>query len=268
LTFIDPLNVKDPIIDFSSKGDTALVWLRSYDFDSLKVAINSDKQALDTIKLTRGKKDTYDRTILFSNNLSGGKIKPGTSLQLSFNLPIENIDQQSVELLEDSISKSGFIINRLNKSARLFTVSYPWKTKKRYILKFKEGTIKDIYNTANKPLKLDFELDEIENYGNLSLNVVKEDSTKTYILQLFNSAKSLYKEAVIKDNRTIIFNNIPISKYTLRVIEDDNNNSEFDTGNVKLKIQPEKVWFFDKEIITRANWDREEKIIIPKKFPY
>ncbi|MBU1760129.1 MAG: DUF2141 domain-containing protein, partial [Bacteroidetes bacterium] len=66
--------------------------------------------------------------------------------------------------------------------------------------------------------------------------------------------------------KTIIFNNIPISKYTLRVIEDANNNGEFDTGNVKLKTQPEKVWFFDKEIITRANWDREEKIIIPKKF--
>ena len=49
ITFIDPINLKDPIINFSNKGDTASVWLRSYDFDSLKVAINSDKVALDTI---------------------------------------------------------------------------------------------------------------------------------------------------------------------------------------------------------------------------
>lgn len=267
LTFIDPTNLKDPIINFSSKGDTALVWLRSYDFDSLKVVINSNNIPLDTIKLTRSKKDIYERTILFSNNLSGGKIKPGTSLQLSFNLPIANINKQSIELLEDSIPKTGFIINQLDQSNRIYTVSFPWKIKKIYTLKFNEGAVKDIYNTANKPLKLDFELDEVENYGNLSLNIVKEDSTKNYILQLFNSAKNLYKEEIIKENKTIVFNNIPISKYTLKVIEDANNNGEFDTGNVKLKTQPEKVWFFDKEIITRANWDREEKIIIPKKFP-
>ncbi len=267
LTFIDPSNIKDPIIEFSSKGDSAFVWLRSYDFDSLKVSINSNRIALDTIKLTRGKKDNYDRTILFGNNLSGGKIKPGNSLQLTFNLPIRDIAKPSIELLEDSVSKSGFTLNRLDQSNRVFSIIYPWKIKKLYTLKFNEGAIKDIYNTTNKPLKLDFELDEIENYGNLSLNIVKEDSLKTYVLQLFNSSKTLYKQEVVKANKTIVLNNIPISKYTLRIIEDENNNGEFDTGNVKQKIQPEKIWLFDKEIITRANWDREEKIIIPKIFP-
>jgi hypothetical protein len=53
----------------------------------------------------------------------------------------------------------------------------------------------------------------------------------------------------------------------VRVIEDLNSNGKFDTGNIKLKIQPEKVWFWDKDIVTRANWDREEKIAIPKVFP-
>ncbi len=63
-----------------------------------------------------------------------------------------------------------------------------------------------------------------------------------------------------------IINYIPTNKYIVKVIEDDNKNGEFDTGNVRLKIQPEKSWFWDKEIVTRANWDREEKIIIPKDF--
>ncbi len=268
ITFIDAPSVKDPIIDFSDQGDTARVWLREMTFDSIKVVVNSDDKPLDTITFRRGKNETYQRNILFNNNLSAEKIRPGNTLDLTFNLPIANINNSKVTLLEDSVSKNGLIFKKTPNSERIYQVIYPWKTKKRYTIKFDENAVKDIYGTGNKPLKIDFELDEAENYGTLSLNITKEDSLKNYIVQLLiDKNNALYKEfPVTKNTTTIVFNNIPTNKYIVKVIEDRNNNGEYDSGNVRLKIQPEKTYIFDKEIVTRANWDREEKFVIPKDF--
>ncbi len=265
ITFLDG-DIKEPIIEFSPKGDTTQIWLKDISFDSLKVSINSDNKPLDTLVFKRGKKDNYQRVITFGNNLSGANIRPGNTLNISFNIPIATIDMNKVELLEDSVPKRNFNIKKTENSPRKYVVTYPWLIKKRYTLSFQDNAIEDIYGTNNKAIKLDFELDEIENYGTLSLNVSKEDSLKNYVVLLLTEKNIIYKETPIKSNTTIVIKNIPTGKYTVKVVEDSNSNGEFDTGNVKLKIQPEKSWFYEKEIVTRANWDREEKIVIPKVF--
>ena len=266
ITFTGPFIPEKPIINFSNKGDTLNLYLRKLDFDSLKIVINDRDQVLDTLTLRRSIKDEYKRVILFSNNLSTGKIVPGRSLQITFNQPIESLNTNLIEIREDTIPKQGFTIKKVENSYFTYQIDYPWKVKKRYSLQLKEGAAKDIYDTENKALKLDFELDEVENYGNLSLNVIKADSTRNYVLQVLTEKNILFKEFVVTKNEIFNIVNIPINKYKIKVIEDSNNNRKFDSGNVYLKIQPEKSWLWDKEIITRANWDREEKIEIPKKF--
>lgn len=264
LQFIEP-KIDNPVVEFSPKGDTASVWLRSYDFDSLKVSLLSNGNPLDTMTVKRGKKETYQRDILFSNNLSGSKIIPNQQLNIKFNVPIESINSDKINLLEDSTSKSNFSLVKKD-GTRTYQINYPWKVKKLYTLTLNEGAVKDIYGDQNKNLKVSFNLDEVENYGNLSLNIEKTDSLKNYVFQLLTDKGNIYHETPIKKDTTLVFNFIPINKYKIKIIEDSNDNGVFDTGNLKLKIQPEKVWIFEKEIITRANWDREEKIVIPKDF--
>lgn len=267
ITFIDNKEIKNEILEFSPKGDSLSLWLRTLEFDSLKIAINENNIALDTIIYRRGKKDTYQKNISFSNNLTSSKIRPGNFLELKFNSPINKINISDITLLEDSVAKTNFKITKIAPSERLFKVDYPWKSKKRYTLLMNENTIEDIYETTNKELKLDFELDDKENYGSLNLNITKLDSSKVYILQLITETKKIYKEIPInKMTTSVSLLNIPTSKYLVKIIADDNRNGQFDTGNVAQKIQPEKSWFWEKEIITRANWDREEKIEIPINF--
>jgi uncharacterized protein (DUF2141 family) len=266
VSFINSDAGKDAIIDYSLKGDSTYIWLKELTFDSLLVSINEDNKPLDTLTFKRAKKDTYIKNILFTNNLSGGKIKPGVPLVLTFNIPIGSINLSKVTLLEDSVAKKPLSINKLPNNNRKYQVNYPWIVKKKYSLAFLDNAVTDFNNAPNKALKLDFELDELENYGNLILKVEKLDSTKNYIVQLVTDKNILYKETIVKDNMTINYPNIPTGKFMIKVIEDENKNGLFDTGNVKLKKQPEKSWFYDKEIITRANWDREEILKIPVVF--
>lgn len=266
ITFLDDNDIKNPIIDFTPKGDSVSIWLREIKFDSLKVVVNEDKTPLDTITFRRSQKDEYKRTILFNNNLSGGKIAPQRSLVITFNSPIQRIDESKVALYIDSVKMEGLKIKKLPPSERKYELDYPWRTKKPYTLVLEEDAVTDIYGTTNKQLTLPFELDEVENYGNLTLKVSKADSLKNYIVQLVNEKGNLYRENRVTKNTTLQYNYIPTDKYHVKIIEDANNNGEYDTGNLRLKIQPEKIYVLDKEIITRANWDREEAIEIPAKF--
>jgi hypothetical protein len=266
VAFIGNFIPENPIINFSSKGDTVDIFLRKITFDSLKVVINNNGKVLDTITYRRNQKDEYKSTILFSNNLSEGKIVPGRNLQITFNQPIESLNPNLIVIKEDTLARPGLAMKKVGDTYFTYQLDYPWRIKKRYSLQLKEGAVKDIYGTENKALKLDFELDEVENYGNLSLNVTKVDSAKNYILQLLTEKNTLYKEFIVTKNETFNIINIPINKFKVKVIEDANKNGKFDSGNVYKKIQPEKSWLWDKEIVTRANWDREEKIEIPKEF--
>jgi hypothetical protein len=265
IKFISPSGLQ-PIISYSKKSDTTSMWLPNMEFDSVKFVVNDKDKILDTITLKRNKRDTYTRTILFSDNLLSGKIVPGNQLIYTFNLPIENMDKSKITLLQDSLLITNYKMENIDPSKRIFRVMYPWKTKKQYTLEFKDDAVTDIYGTKNKALTSRFQLDEIENYGNLNLNISRSDTSKYYIVQILNEKNNVYKESTFNFNSTITYNTIPNGKYLVKVIEDINKNGLYDTGNVKRKEQPEKSWFFDKEIVIRPNWDREEKIIIPADF--
>lgn len=265
VNFLQP-TIKDPIISYSAKGDTTQIWIKELTFDSLKMTLQSKDTLLDSVTIKRGKRDTYTRNIVYSTNMSANKIKPGNPLILTFNLPIENIDKSKVQLYQDTLRLVNFNIESSDPTKRIFKITHPWKTKKRYTIDFQENAINDIYETKNKPIKTEFELDEIENYGNLTLSFLKEDSVKNYIVQLLNEKGDLVKDNPLKKNSILNYPLLSIGKYNIKIIEDSNNNDVFDTGNVKRKEQPEKSWFFEKEIIIRANWEREEIISIPKNF--
>lgn len=267
LTFLDHNDITNPIIEYSPKGDTSEIWLRELTFDSLKVVVNENKTPLDTITFRRGQKDEYKRTLLFNNNLVAGKIAPQQSLILTFNFPIATINESKIQLYVDSTKLEGLNIKKLLPSERKYELQYKWQTKKPYTLLFEEDAATDIYGTTNKELKLSFALDEIENYGNLSLKVNKNDSLKNYVLQLITENGTVYRQSRITKPTTVInYNYIPTNKYRVKIIDDSNSNGEFDTGNLRLKLQPEKIYIFEKEIVTRANWDREEIVEIPKEF--
>jgi len=52
------------------------------------------------------------------------------------------------------------------------------------------------------------------------------------------------------------------AKFIVKAIMDENNNGRWDTGDLVNKKQPERVFFMDKELEIRANWDLEEEWVI------
>jgi len=264
ISIIEPASIdQNKTVEFSLTRDSATVWLPELSFDSIDVVVNSAGKALDTVTLRRNKRDTYVKSLIASDNLSGNKIRPGSELIIKLSSPIKSYQQELITLLEDSIPTKNYQFERDTSSLRTYRLKYPWKTKKQYSLKLAENAFTDVLETKSKVYTKNFELDIDDNYGSISINISVPDTARTYLIQWLNERKDILKQNSIKKNTLLNYIRYPTGKYLIRVIYDDNANGEWDTGNVKEGKQPEKTWNFDKTISLRPNWDLEENIIIP-----
>jgi len=266
------INVIDPIaIDANKKvrwnktNDSVKVWLNNLEFDSIKVAIKDEDKVLETVKFTRGKRDTYTRNVQAGDNIEGGLLNPNKDLRLFFNFPIEKLDATKITLLEDSIPRTGYKIEKDSTDFLAYTIKYPWKKNEPYILKLNDGAATAIFNTKNKEINKSFKLGNPDDYGVLYFNVKAPDSSKNYILEIVNEKKdAVVASQRVYGNEKITFANLRTGIYYARIIYDENKNGLWDTGNVSKGIQPEKIWYWTKEASIKANWRREDVIEIPK----
>ncbi len=254
------------MVDFSKTRDTAMIYMRNMDFDSIRVSFLQNNKPLDTIALRKGRKEAFDRTInLQYNTTQDGRLKPGINLLVTSNIPIQTIDNSIITLNEDSTNVSGFTITKDTATFKKLTVSYKWKPNSRYQLIFNEGALTSIYGDKNKKLPKIFQLDKADNYGEMTLKVTIPDTSKAYVLELLNDQKVVVHTDPILKSTTLVYKNYPVGKYNVRIIYDANKNGKWDSGNVKQKRQPENIWLYTKEITLRSNWEAEEPIDIPKE---
>jgi hypothetical protein len=266
LKIIEPAD-QNPLMtsEITKTRDTALVWLPELAFDSLKLVVMDDSTPLDTVTLRRNKRDTYTRSVIISDNISGPKLKPKTDVILRTSSPIGTAQESQMVLLEDSIAVKFQLIK--SPSSRSYNLKYPWKLNKEYILRLNENAFTDIYGNKSKLYIKRFTLDTEENYGNMSVKISVPDTTLNYIVQWMGDKETIYRQDVINKNTTLNYLTYPTSKYRLRVIYDANKNGLWDTGNVYTREQPELIWNFEKIISLRPNWDLDETMVIPKPTP-
>lgn len=254
----------DKLVEFTPTNDTAFVWTSSIEFDSISVAIKDGSENLDTLLIRRSKRETYNRMLTISDNISSGRLKPGADVVLTSSMPIKSIDGKKISLLQDSIPVTGLRISRDSLSTRVLHLKYPWKEERQYILNIEENGLGGTFGGENKSYNKSFTRDTEENYGILTLIVNVPDTSKNYVLQILDPKDVIVTSKVLRKNTTFNFSLLPIGKYYIRIIYDENENNKWDTGNVLEQIQPEQVWNDPREITLRANFEIEQTITIPK----
>jgi uncharacterized protein (DUF2141 family) len=264
LTILEPNELNaSKTVEFSNTRDTALIWLPELTFDSIKVAVSSKEISLDTVVLRRNKRDTYTPLVSIIDNIVGTKIRPGSELAIKFSSPIKLFDNKLISILEDSVAIKGYELVKNEKSPKIYNIKYPWKLKKQYILRLESGAFTDILGTKTKVYARKFDLDSEDNYGSISIKITVPDTSKNYIIQWLSDGDKALRQDRISKNIVLNYTRYPTAKYKIRVIYDENNNGEWDTGNIILKRQPENTWTFEKTISLRPNWDLEEVVTIP-----
>jgi hypothetical protein len=258
---------KQKFVEFSKTRDTASIFFKYMNFDSVRVAIYDNNKPIDTVYQLKQRKETYSRIFAFKYNISNDKLKPGNDLKIATNLPIENIDLAQITLKEDSIalSSSDYTLAKDTGNVKSLTLKYAWRQNAKYELSFAEGAFTDIYGDKNKFAGKKFQADKPENYGTVTAKITIPDTSKSYVIELLDDKKNVLQTDVINRNKTLVYKNYLTGKYMVRVVYDENKNGKWDSGNVHLRKQPENIWLYGEEITLRPNWETEKPITVPKE---
>ncbi|MDN5284380.1 MAG: hypothetical protein JWR38_654 [Mucilaginibacter sp.] len=258
-------------VEFSKTKDTAFVYLRNMNFDSIRVAIFDNNKPIDSVSQLKTKKESFQRTLTFLYNInSNNLLKPTNDLKITASLPIDNFDNSQITLNEDSVAVavSDYTLQKDTSNFKKLTLKYRWRQGSKYELIINEGAFTSIYGDKNKrPPSKRFQVDKLENYSTLTIKVTVPDTSKGYVVQLLNEKKDVLESNPIQRNASLVYKNLLTGKYMIRVVYDENKNGKWDSGNVHQKRQPENIWVSEKVIALRPNWEAEEAITIPKEKP-
>jgi 5-hydroxyisourate hydrolase-like protein (transthyretin family) len=254
--------LKNPLMEFSSKRDTVTYWFAGVEQENLAVKVISNGQLVDTAEVKLISKENAlkprrgDKLALVprTNVSSALPFDLKQDIDIELTNPVIKYDLAKIILTKgkDTLKfKTAFI----DSVHRKLSISYPFAADSSYRLSLKSGAFEDIFGLASDTLNVSFRVQPEKFYGNLKMTVTQPAGS--YVMQLVNEKDAVVRETLVKGNVTLDYQYLKPGSYRLKRVYDTNSNGKWDTGNYLKKIQPEKVAFYPEAIVIRSNWDLE-----------
>ena len=227
----------------SNNADDSIEFKLETNKPLIKYSIDNIEIKYDTVALPKKFYGYYTKKK--SNNLIEGK------MFIQVDSASKYIEKIKKDIIADSL---GFENDSIYKSVSGY---YKRLNTSKLSLEIKKGSIITIDNDSIKTIKEDLRIRGKDYYGGLSGSVVNIENNKNIIVELVNE-----KFTQIINNKmkgySFDFQNIPPGKYYLRVIEDKNNNYEWDYYSIKKKIDSERITYYPELIEVLSNWTIED----------
>ena len=202
----------------------------------------------DTLHL-RKTASISEKSKLIYQKRSTKSLLSSKSLHLIFNQELMSIDTALVVLKIDSIPINySYIIenNELKITPESLSNSFD-------ITALPKGFI-GFFNSKNDTSKIYFSIPAPSSLGSLSFDI-NNSLSGNFILQILSNSEVIHElfcsERVFKKT----MNRVIPGEYELRLIIDNDANKKWTPGNIKTNTQPEKVIYFDRQILIRKNWE-------------
>ena len=227
----------------SNNADDSIEFKLETNKPLIKYSIDNIEIKYDTVELPKKFYGYYTKKK--SNNLIEGK------MFIQVDSASKYIEKIKKDIIADSL---GFENDSIYKSVSGY---YKRLNTSKLSLEIKKGSIITIDNDSIKTIKEDLRIRGKDYYGGLSGSVVNIENNKNIIVELVNEKFTQIINNKIK-GYSFDFQNIPPGKYYLRVIEDKNNNYEWDYFSIKKKIDSERITYYPELIEVLSNWTIED----------
>ena len=288
LNIVGRNNVPDQwyTLERSQTNDTLTYWIRPphlVSADTLMVAttyLRTDTASnlswgTDTLKFTfqrqkAKKKKKNEETdsleqirFMELHPLANGTQEVYAPLLLQTGTPIERYSREAFHLQRKLQNDTIFYPAEIKSIAlrdstlnrRDLVLKVDWEPGAAYTLAVDSLAMTDIYGLQTKPLKVDFNVRKMEEYGNIVFNITAvRDSA---IVELLDGTEKIVLRAPVKNHRAELLNLLP-GKYYARLFIDRNGNGKYDTGNYDMHLQPEETVYYPGAINLKKNWDVEQ----------
>lgn len=245
----------ETIITQFPKKDSLQVWFKPLKADSLSLEVTKDSYNKKfSFKIKDQKKDTLN-----IKAVQNGVINFRDRFTLETETPLVKFDKSKMKLVSKDSTAIDFT-TEYNEFEQKLYVDFKKEPLEKYHFTFLPGALTDFYEKTNDTLSYKLNTKEIADYGNLILNL-KNVKRFPIIVEVTNKKGDEVLASEYSESKTQIeFNLMLPSQFTIRVIYDDNKNKMYDTGSFLEKRYAEEVFYFQREIDVRTNWDVNETI--------
>lgn len=247
--------VLQTIVTQFPKKDSLQIWYKPIKTDSLSLEINSDKYNKKFgLKIKDLKKDTLNITAVQS-----GVLNFRERFTLETETPLIKIDSSKISLVnKDSVAVK--YTTEYNEFEQKLYFDFKKEPLEKYRITLLPGALTDFYDKSNDTLSYKLTTKELEDYGNLVVNLQNVKRFPIIVEITSKKGDKVLASAYSEGETKIEFNLVEPEAFAIRVIYDDNKNKVYDTGNFLTKTYAEEVFYFQKEVDVRANWDVDQPI--------
>lgn len=247
--------ILETIVTAFPKKDSLQVWYKPVKADSLSIEVskgNYDKKF--SFKIKDKKKDT-----LYIKAVQNGVLNFRDRFTLESATPLVKFDKSKIKLVNKDSVAVDFTTEYDEYEQKLY-IDFKKEPIQKYNFTFLPGALTDFYEKTNDTLVHKLTTKEYADYGNLVLNL-KNVKRFPIIVEITNKKGDVVlADAYSEGNTKLTFDLLQPDLFTLRIIYDDNKNKMYDPGNFLNKKYAEEVFYYQKEIDVRTNWDVDETI--------
>lgn len=193
-------------------------------------------------------------------------VNPEQHYPLSFATPLTRLDSARVQMLswgeEGDTIKERITFVRDTANMRRWLIKANWDAKRKYSLRLPKDVMFDVAGEGNDSLNSEITVADIDKFAKLNLTIKPRTEGGKYVVQFVDGQnnKSIIREIRHLGEGTHTINYIPAGELRMRIIEDINDNGEWDGGNMVERRQSERAEFYknerDEEIFTtKTGWE-------------
>jgi hypothetical protein len=189
---------------------------------------------------------------------ASGAINVYDTIAIVFDEPVKELNKEwfTLEQKIDTLwTPAAFVLFPDSNNALAWYILHEWRYGESYRMMVDSAVIYSLYGKANLAKSQSFTIKAEDQYGQLYMNVEKNDTLPAF-LDLLDGNDHVVRKAKVKDGGVLLMNLDP-GKYYARLVVDENDNFIWDTGNYAAKRQPETVCYYPKVIEIMKNWEIE-----------
>ena len=240
--------------------DSIQFWVS--DQGTKKIIIEIGDYFVDTLSpfIGRNLKNPAALDIRIQNDLSA--LYEGVFLVL--NDPLIMMDTQKFHLFEDTL-----LINNVNlisdrQKSLFYKIDYDFKLGSTYNFVFLDSALQSFSGLFNDSLAVPLKIPDEKELGSIKIKIDNAKNTCPVLIALLNSRGTIERENTIEEGQTVEFSyyNLRPGNYRIRFIKDENQNQRWDAGRLEIRKKSEEVYYYDKEINLKPNWEISDLLFI------
>ena len=183
---------------------------------------------------------------------------PNRSISIEVPTPPAVLDTAGIHLytkIDTLWYNASYEFHQRDSLLRYYELLVDWKPGAEYSFEVDSAAIIDIYGKACKSYKQGIKVKALDDYATLFFDISGYTDSAAVVVQLLDKSDKPVAQSKMESDHTAPFYYVAPGIYYARAFVDRNGNGVWDTGDYDADEQAETVYYYSREIETKAKFD-------------